>query len=208
MCRTGLLKLFCSAAPLQQWSFYTTPLIHTTEPWLKTHRVKTLIIRVNVPFQISSAIFVYGQIKTHTVPTKENIMKEPRYGNSKANKMLTNNFVYKRCQAQLTKWMQFMIFSQIIHSYKTQDEEHSLHLSKTLVLWTWLLILKMLRHICCTTGQRFIKAISEMAVYSFLVLIQNSHKLCFENSSCPHVGMNATRSISASTLQQWWRNNA
>jgi len=46
------------------------------------------------------------------------------------------------------------------------------------------------------------KAASEMVVYSFLVFVQNSHKLCFENSSYPHVGVNATTSISVSTLQQ------
>ena len=43
---------------------------------------------------------------------------------------------------------------------------------------------------------------AEMTVNPFLVSIQNSHKLCLENSSCPLVGMNARRSISVSTLQR------
>ena len=51
-------------------------------------RVKTLVIRVNVPFQISSGIFVYSKImKMHTVhERKYKIIKEPPNRNIKANK--------------------------------------------------------------------------------------------------------------------------
>ena len=47
-----------------------------------------------------------------------------------------------------------------------------------------------------------LKASSEMAVHSFLVFIHNSYKICFENSSCPHDGINAGMPISVSTSQQ------
>jgi len=41
---------------------------------------------------------------------------------------------------------------------------------------------------------------SEMTEYSFLVLIQKWHKLCFENSTCKHLSFN--NSVNSSQAYQ------
>jgi len=88
---------------------------------------------VNVPLQISSGIFVYGEITRYkcTQSTKVTICtnKEPRNGNSKVNKKLIKvNFVSKSYQAQLMEWIAVDDF----FTDKAQDKEHSQHFSKSI----------------------------------------------------------------------------
>jgi len=68
-----------------------------------------LIVRVNVPLQISRGIFFHGEIiKMHAIhESNYRIKKLPRRpnGNSKGKKINKNNSVYKSYQAQLMGWM-------------------------------------------------------------------------------------------------------
>ena len=79
-----------------------------------------LMIRVNIPLQISRGICVYGEImQMHTIhESNHTVMKLPRNENSKEKKyQQKNNSVCRSYQAQLTGWMRLVIFTQTIHSY-------------------------------------------------------------------------------------------
>jgi len=76
-----------------------------------------LMIRVNVPLQISRGIFVCGEIiKMHTIHESNcRVIKLPRNGNNKEKKInKKSNPAYRSYQAQLMGWMHF-IFAQTIH---------------------------------------------------------------------------------------------
>jgi len=77
-----------------------------------------LMIRVNVPSQISSDIFVNGEaIQMHTIrESNYAVIKQPRNGNRKEKKVNENNSICKSYQAQPMEWMHLMVFTQIIHA--------------------------------------------------------------------------------------------
>jgi len=66
----------------------------TKSPTLKTTDLEMLMIRVNVPLQISRGVFVYGEIiQMHTIfESNYTVIKQPRHGNSKAKKINKKQF--------------------------------------------------------------------------------------------------------------------
>ena len=89
---------------------YAAALTDSLEP-------EILMIHANFLLKISKGIFVYSEIKIHTIHEGNyTVIKLPRNGNSKAKKINKNNSVHGSYQTQLMGWNHLMIYTQVIHS--------------------------------------------------------------------------------------------